>query len=350
MQLAGSRREDGGTASRRARPRSHRTCRVSCTRGPTMFHIAISKARWCRPTSPGSPGCPNGSPSIGREGAEELTALLTGCFTGMIAEIERFGGDVLKFGGDALLVLYQGTQHTERACFSTVAMRDLIARPLATSTGMPRPAPHLPGHARRYVLGIRGRRQSSRADHHRTRRHRDRRMRRGREPGPDPAVVRRRRRASTDPGGDGNPRADGSFGGSVSRTSDRRRRRSCRRPPRGLAEFVPEVQRDQISVGAPSEHRRVTTGFCKFSHTDALLLRDGPEVLGPRLQQLATLIAHAEVEYGIHWLASDVYPDGGKAILTAGAPVSHGDDEERMLRVSRFDPRRHDRSRPRESG
>ena len=46
--------------------------------------------------------------ALGREGAEELTTLLNGCFTRMIAEIERFGGDVLKFGGDALLILYQG--------------------------------------------------------------------------------------------------------------------------------------------------------------------------------------------------------------------------------------------------
>src|SRR6516165_10022367 len=73
--------------------------------------------------------------ALGREGAEELTVLLNGVFTRMIAEIERFGGDVLKFGGDALLVLYQGPQHTERACYSTIAMRDLIAEPLTTSTG-----------------------------------------------------------------------------------------------------------------------------------------------------------------------------------------------------------------------
>ena len=46
--------------------------------------------------------------ALGREGAEELTALLNGRFTGMIAEIDRFGGDVLKFGGDALLVLFRG--------------------------------------------------------------------------------------------------------------------------------------------------------------------------------------------------------------------------------------------------
>ena len=56
---------------------------------------------------------------LGREGAEELTTLLNACFTGMITEIERYGGDVLKFGGDALLILYRGRDHTARACASS---------------------------------------------------------------------------------------------------------------------------------------------------------------------------------------------------------------------------------------
>ena len=80
----------------------------------------------------------------------------------------------------------------------------------------------------------------------------------------------------------------------------------------------------------------MTVGFVKFSHTDALLADEGPDVLAERLQMLANAVAEAEREFGVHWLASDVYPDGGKFILTAGAPVSIGDDEERMLRAARY--------------
>lgn len=272
--------------------------------------------------------------SIGREGAEELTTLLTGCFTGMIAEIERFGGDVLKFGGDALLVLYQGPQHTERACFSTIAMRDLIARPLATSTGMRvrlRISQGLhagtfscfvvDGNHREFIITGPGVTETVECEA---------------AANPGQILLSNAAAAGVDRSWWGRPWKG---------------RRLLRRivvpdvdPPPAfasasaahLAAFVPAVQGDQISIGAPSEHRRVTTAFCKFAHTDALLIREGPGVLGSRLQLLATLIAQAEVEYGVHWLASDVYPDGGKAILTAGAPVSHGDDEERMLRASRF--------------
>ena len=99
---------------------------------------------------------------------------------------------------------------------------------------------------------------------------------------------------------------------------------------------MPAAQRDQIAIGAPSEHRAVTTGFIKFSNTDHLLASEGPDTLAARLRNLAAVVAAAERDLGVHWLASDVYPDGGKVILTAGAPVSLGDDEERMLRAARF--------------
>jgi class 3 adenylate cyclase len=42
----------------------------------------------------------------GRAGAERLSAILNGYFTGLIAVVERHGGDVIKFAGDALLALW----------------------------------------------------------------------------------------------------------------------------------------------------------------------------------------------------------------------------------------------------
>ena len=48
---------------------------------------------------------------LGKEGAEELTRLLNGYFTRMIEIIERRGGDVLRFGGDAMTVFFAGDWH-----------------------------------------------------------------------------------------------------------------------------------------------------------------------------------------------------------------------------------------------
>ncbi len=273
--------------------------------------------------------------ALGREGAEELTTLLNACFTGMIEIIEQHGGDVLKFGGDALLILFRGEGHADRACDSTRAMRTFIAQPLFTSTG------------RRVRLRI------SQGVHSGVfhlflveGQHRELLVT---GPGTTETVecegeaVAGQILCSAGTAALLDPRRLGGASGTrrllrnvtaVSATSDQIDLRTS--PAVDVTDFVPILQRDLIQVGAPSEHRRVTTAFIKFSHTDEVLERDGPDDLHDRLQELAGRVAEAEREFGVHWLASDVYPDGGKFILTAGAPVSFGDDEERMLRAARW--------------
>ena len=67
---------------------------------------------------------------LGREGAETLTNLLNECFGRMIEAVHDEGGDILKFGGDALLILFSGPDHANRACRTTAEMRTIVARPL----------------------------------------------------------------------------------------------------------------------------------------------------------------------------------------------------------------------------
>ena len=55
---------------------------------------------------------------LGNEGAEQLTSLLNECFTAMIEACERRHGDVIKFGGDALLVLFTGDDHARHAAIA----------------------------------------------------------------------------------------------------------------------------------------------------------------------------------------------------------------------------------------
>ena len=102
-----------------------------------------------------------------------------------------------------------------------------------------------------------------------------------------------------------------------------------------LAGFVAEAQREQIAAGVLGEHRQATVAFVKFSHTDADIEHAGPEAFADRLDAFASALTAAADEHGVHWLASDVYPDGGKAILTAGVPSSSGHDEDAMLHTLR---------------
>lgn len=74
--------------------------------------------------------------SMGRRGAEELTDLLNSCFDSMIRMCLAEGGDIIKFGGDALLVLFTGEGDAIRACRASHAMRALIAKPVQQRDGV----------------------------------------------------------------------------------------------------------------------------------------------------------------------------------------------------------------------
>ena len=73
--------------------------------------------------------------SMGRRGAEELTDLLNSCFDSMIRISAEEGGDIIKFGGDALLVLFSGEGDAAHACRASHGMRALIARPVHQRNG-----------------------------------------------------------------------------------------------------------------------------------------------------------------------------------------------------------------------
>src|SRR2546422_9517066 len=53
--------------------------------------------------------------SRGRAGAEEVTDVMNATFSALLDQAYALGGGLLKFGGDALLLLYQGDRHPERA-------------------------------------------------------------------------------------------------------------------------------------------------------------------------------------------------------------------------------------------
>src|SRR6185437_15873724 len=59
----------------------------------------------------------------GRIGAEEVSGALTGVFTELIGRAAARGGDVVAFGGDALLVLFADDGHTTRGAASALEMQ-----------------------------------------------------------------------------------------------------------------------------------------------------------------------------------------------------------------------------------
>jgi class 3 adenylate cyclase/tetratricopeptide (TPR) repeat protein len=268
----------------------------------------------------------------GREGAEELTVLLNQCFGGMIEIIDEFGGDVLKFGGDALLVLFTGDEHTARAAAACFRMRRLIERTWSTplvkrvklgiSQGIHSGTFNLhlvdAGHRELLVVGPG---MSSTVDC-------------------EGAAERGQILLSHDAAA----LLDDVFLGEITsegRVLDRDPTVSTRRPDEvagaagPVGAFVPEWLVEQAAAGRVAEHRVVTVGFVFFGGADSLLLEQGPERLHERLQALATVTEEATSRHGVYWLASDVYAGGGKIILAAGAPRSTGQDEDAAVRTAR---------------
>ena len=59
----------------------------------------------------------------GKIGAEELAATIGQCFAPLLDIAYANGGRLLKFGGDALLLLFSGEEHQARACRAAFEMR-----------------------------------------------------------------------------------------------------------------------------------------------------------------------------------------------------------------------------------
>ena len=74
----------------------------------------------------------------GRIGAEEIVETLNRVFGPMLRIAGTRGGELLKFGGDALLFLFTGEGHTEQACDAAVEMRVALRQAAAVPTSVGR--------------------------------------------------------------------------------------------------------------------------------------------------------------------------------------------------------------------
>ncbi len=73
----------------------------------------------------------------GREGAEEIAGVVDAAFAELIRRAYAYHADLLKFGGDAVLLLFRGDDHAQRAAAAAVGMHDALAamRRRSTSAG-----------------------------------------------------------------------------------------------------------------------------------------------------------------------------------------------------------------------
>jgi len=268
----------------------------------------------------------------GREGSEQITEVIGRCFEAILAVAYDNGASLLKFGGDALLLWFQDEGHVARACRASVLMRRVlrdvgrIELPGAKVTLRMSQGVHT-GRFHFFMVGT---------THHELL-----------PTGPAwSRVVSMEHVAeageiliSTETAALLPPRCLGAAKGPgvllQREPPGKEKVPLIPRPPvphEALAHcLAPAVRAHVLEGGGAPEHRPVTIAFIRIEGTDAMIEQQGPEATAEALHRLVTVVEAATEAQGIALLASDGDVDGGKLILTAGAPIVTGDDEERML-------------------
>ncbi len=294
---------------------------------------------------------------LGRAGAEELTHILNATFEALLGVARAEGGDLIKFGGDALFLFFAGEGHAERASRAAYNMRATLKRRGAVATGRRRvllrismgihSGPFL------FVLAGRGQRELFVAGEHAT-------TVAAMESTADAGeILVSADTAARLPGswlglakGDGillrkvsaAPTSADALDGNDSHDSpDAHDAHDAHDAPdideqdeRRFEELVPRAIRRRLADDDhDAEHRHVTIGFVYVGGVDELLNTDGPEAVAERLDELVTTVLELADRHEVSLLASDATGGGVKIILTAGAPDAVEDGEGRMLAVGR---------------
>ena len=272
----------------------------------------------------------------GRIGTEELVETLSRVFGGMLEITARRGGQLLKFGGDALLLLFTGPDHARQAASAAVEMRaDLrLASQLPTSVGKLKLAISIGAHSGAFHLFLVG-------DPYRQ-------LVVG---GPDTTVAMNCETAAEAGqivvsaamaallgAGSTKPRGDGELvvrwrKGMVEPVPVPTPRDTDAEAARRI---TPPIIAAVLAHGAPDPvHRIATMAFFKFKGTDQRLQEGGPDRLAQDLHETLKVAQRAFAAEDIALLYVDVDANGGKLFCSSGVPLTSEDDEGRMLRAAR---------------
>ncbi|HEY6584810.1 MAG TPA: tetratricopeptide repeat protein [Gaiellaceae bacterium] len=270
----------------------------------------------------------------GREGAEELVRTISDVFARLIDAAERHGGDVLKFRGDALLLLFVGESHQARACGAASDMQwtigEIGAAPGATGGVELRMSAGVHSGPVHTFLTERPFRELMIGGPAATRVFELEDLAEATE-----IVVSTETAAAVDPAWLVEDREGAHLLQRLEPSS------SLVPPPpdvpgERLEDYVPPSLRDHLAIASgEAEHRYVSVAFLKLADVDALLAEAGPEAVLQRIDEVAAAVDRACETYGITWLESDIDVGAVKLYLTAGAPSSSGDDAEGMVRAVR---------------
>ena len=249
----------------------------------------------------------------GKEGAERLTYVLNGLFSRLLDVADGEGGDCLKFGGDALLILFEGPGHPARAKTAARQMLGTVRdfRLLRSDIGAVRLGMSAGIHTGEVLFVLAGDR------------HRELLV-------VGPAVTETLNRESEASSG----RIRVSAASQVAREPT----------ANATVALAVDVSDARIADGLPpelagfltgehqeGEHRLATVGFVQFAGTDGILAGLGPDELAASLHDLIMSAQVAAEKHEVTLLSTDVDKDAGKIILAAGVPAGNDGGEDGLI-------------------
>jgi class 3 adenylate cyclase/tetratricopeptide (TPR) repeat protein len=272
----------------------------------------------------------------GRIGAEELTAVLNEVFGSMLRLADKRGGSLVRFAGDALLLMFEGTDCEMQAASAAVEMRRSLrdSSQIETSVGSIGLRMSVGLHAGPVDLYLVGSSHQELAI-----------------VGETAATTFELEAAA----GAGEILISDELAARLPAGSARERKgpglllrwRKARVPASGqvarrpvdpatvAARIAPALQEYLSEDDSDSEHRIATVGFVKYGGIRAALEAGGQDKVASLLREFMGMVQDAADAEKVTFLNADSDTDGGKVALIAGVPVTHEDDEGRMLRTAR---------------
>ncbi len=274
----------------------------------------------------------------GRVGAEEMSENLNATFAELLTVAYEDGAGLVKWGGDAVLLLFDGPDHAQRACRAAHRMRSTLRQVghLNTTAGKVVLRMSVGIHSGRFQFFLVGD----------PRLHRELLI-----AGPDTSRtaeieaiasageigISAQTAALLPPEVVGKERAGAWLLRSSPILESVGVRPASNVSGLDLREVLPKPIREQLLArSGGAEHRAITVAFVQFSGTDDLMSRDGPAALASALEECIRNVQEAADRFGVTFFETDINRDGGKIMLVSGAPTSAGNDEERLLRACRL--------------
>lgn len=274
----------------------------------------------------------------GKVGAEEMGDILNRVFGSLLGSAYEYGAELVKWGGDAVLLLFRGEQHPLLAAAAAHRMQEVIQRVgrvqtssgtvrLGMSVGLHSGAPDclLVGEVFRELIVT----------------------------GPDATLLARLEAAAAAGQvvvSEQTARLVAEAGGRIGPVVGPGRLLLEPAPVATVAgpgpsvratgielrrALPPPIARHVFDAEVAYEHRVAAICFLEFSGVDRLRSTAGLDRVASAVDLVVSAAQRTAAAHDVTFLSTDIYPDGGKVILAGGVPTSFGEDTTRVLAAAR---------------